>query len=581
MPPSNASPRYTASDPAPLKLVVGQGVQHALLCANSTVFVTLVIFRTGSDEVTTTWAVFASLVVCGLTTILQGVGFLGLGGRAILLHNTAGLFIAVCLSALLAGGPALLATLVVVAAVVQIVLSARLSMLRRILTPTVSGTVMLLLPVVVMPILFRMLNDVPDGHSVTDVSISAGVTILVILGVTFFARNALRLWAPVLGIAAGSIVAASLGLFDTDRLLGSTLLGFPEARWPGFDLTFSADFWTHVPVFCIIAVVLTAKVVSGAVGTQRVSQPAGKAIDYRSVQGASGAEGVGNLLAGVVGTAPNTTFLVSTSVIEFTGVATRTIGIVAGAFFILLALFPKALAVFLAIPAAVIAASVMMTMVMLFVNGIKEVVASGLDVRKSMIVGVSFWTGIAFENQWVFPAFFADFLGGIFSSGMSAGCLTAIALTGLSEIASPKKWRFRCPFRIDELPRINAFLKEFSERYGWSDRTLERLQAAIEETVLTFTQNPRDRSDDDLNTRKLSITAYREDQYATLELITATDEKNLQDRIAVLGEQPTHDDYEAEMSLRLLRSMVDSVAHEQYSNADIITLKVDLRDVAS
>ena len=58
-----------------------------------------------------------------------------------------------------------MASLIVVSSLFQFLLAARLSLLRRIFTPVVSGTVIMLIPVTVMPIVFDTLKDVPDGAS--------------------------------------------------------------------------------------------------------------------------------------------------------------------------------------------------------------------------------------------------------------------------------------------------------------------------------------------------------------------------------------------------------------------------------
>ena len=97
----------------------------------------------------------------------------------------------------------MLATLVAVSGVVLIALSARLSLLRRVLTPTVTGTVIMLLPVTVMPILFDMLNRTLPGASAAAGPVSALVTIAVIIGIGLKGTGTLRIWAPLVGVARG------------------------------------------------------------------------------------------------------------------------------------------------------------------------------------------------------------------------------------------------------------------------------------------------------------------------------------------------------------------------------------------
>ena len=57
------------------------------------------------------------------------------------------------------------------------------------------------------------------------------------------------------------------------------------------------------------------------VAIQRVSWRRTRAIDFRSIQGAMSAEGLGNLLSLLPGTLPNTTYATGIWIVELTGVA--------------------------------------------------------------------------------------------------------------------------------------------------------------------------------------------------------------------------------------------------------------------
>ena len=174
-------------------------------------------------------------------------------------------YISVCISAVSAGGPALLATLVVVSSLVPFVLSARLSLFQRVLTPTVSGTVIMLIPVTVMPAVFDLLADVPEGSPEYAAPLSAGLVVVVIAGIALKASGALRLWAPVIGVLVGSGVAAFFGLYDVDRVLEAAWIGVPAGEWPGFDFDFGPSFWALLPSFVLVALIATIRSISGAV----------------------------------------------------------------------------------------------------------------------------------------------------------------------------------------------------------------------------------------------------------------------------------------------------------------------------
>ena len=113
-----------------------------------------------------------------------------------------------------------------------------------------------------------------------------------------------------------------------------------------------------IPVTVMPAVIATIRTISGAVAIQRVSWRRPRAVDFRAVLGAITVDGLGNLLSGLAGTTPNTATTVGASVTELTGVGARSVGIAAGAIFVAIGFLPKVLAVVLAIPGPVFAASV-------------------------------------------------------------------------------------------------------------------------------------------------------------------------------------------------------------------------------
>ena len=86
---------------------------------------------------------------------------------------------------------------------------------------------------------------------------------------------------------------------------------------------------------------------------QRLSKRTQEPIDFRTVQGAVNADGLGNLLSGFAGTLPNTTYSTSLSVVDLTGVASRRVGLFGGLFLILIAFSPKISALLTSIPSPV------------------------------------------------------------------------------------------------------------------------------------------------------------------------------------------------------------------------------------
>ena len=80
------------------------------------------------------------------------------------------------MAALVNGGPSTLTSLIVISSLFQFAMAARLSWLRRIFTPVVSGTVIMLIAATVMQIVFGTLTDVPEGTSQAAAPLVAFVT---------------------------------------------------------------------------------------------------------------------------------------------------------------------------------------------------------------------------------------------------------------------------------------------------------------------------------------------------------------------------------------------------------------------
>ncbi|MDE0002813.1 MAG: purine/pyrimidine permease [Rhodospirillaceae bacterium] len=572
---TNTDVRYEADEKPPPPLAFGLGLQLAILCVGGIVFTPFIVVRAaGGTEDYLSWAVFAALVICGATTMLQAIRIGRFGAGYVLIMGTSGAFIAVCIAALAKGGPGMLATLVLASSLFQFVLSERLSLFRRVLTPTVAGTVIMLIAVTVMPIVFGMLDDVPKGSPPPAAALSAFVTVAVIVGIALKATGVLRLWAPVVGVVAGSLIGGWFGIYDTARVAEAAWIGFPKGAWPGLDLSFGPVFWALLPGFVFVTLIGAIETVGDGAAIQRVSWRRSRAVDFKAVQGAVAADGVGNLLSGLLATVPNTTYSTSVSVTELTGVGARSVGIAAGAVFLALAFLPKLVAVVLAIPAPVAAAYITVLLAMLFIVGMRMVVQDGIDYRKGLVAGVAFWAGVGFQNEVIFPDYFAGFAGGLLNNGMTAGGLVAMIMTLFVELTEPRRSRIEAAFDISALPKIREFLGEFASASGWDEAMAHRLDAAGEETLLTLLRP--DEADEDRERRRLLVVARNEDGGAVLEFVAAGGEENLQDKIALLGEQTAGAPIEREVSLRLLRHLASSVRHQQYHDTDIVTVRVEV-----
>lgn len=578
MPPSSrqvAPVRYEPDQHPPHGLALGLALQLMMLELGEIILIPVVVVTAaGGGDAYLAWAAFAALAISGITTMLQARRVGRVGSGYILLMVTSGAFIAVCVTALTEGGPPLLMALLVVSSLFQFALSARLSLLRRIITPTVAGTVMMLIAVTIMPVVAELLEEVPEGASETGILWSAIVTLLLTLLMVLRGSSGVRRWAPIAGVIAGCVVASGFGLYEIERVLEAPWFGLPQGGWPGFAFDFGPAFWALLPAFVFVTLIGAIETVGDVVGIQRVSWRTPRATDFRSVQGAVAADGVGNLLSGLTGTVPNTTCASGVATVEITGVASRRVGMYIGAFFLALTLLPKLIALFLAIPGPVAAAYLLMMIAILFSLGLRIVVQDGMDFRKAAIVGVSFWIGTGFQHELFFAGGLDGWLGELLGNGMASGGLAALAMTGFLELTAPRKKRIETNLDVDSLPKINALIDQMSSRKGWDEQTIYRLRLVAEETLGTLL-NAREEGEEAEAQRRLRLVIRPEGSGAEMEFVAAGGEGNIEDRLALIEDHHPADPVEHEISLRLLRHFASSVRHQQYLDTDIVTVRID------
>ncbi len=567
--------RYEPDEHPPHGLAMGLALQLMMLELGEIVLIPVVVVRAaGLDDAYLAWAAFAALAISGITTMLQAARVGKIGSGYILLMVTSGAFIAVCVAALTQGGPGLLMALLIASSLFQFGIASRLALLRRIITPTVAGTVMMLIAVSILPVIAELMGEIPEGVSgsgvVLSVVITLGVTAIMVLRGTGSARR----WAPIAGVFSGCVVATSFGLYEWERIVEAGWFGIPVDGWPGLSLDFGPAFWALLPAFVFVTLIGTIETVADVVGIQKVSWRTPRATDFKSVQGAVAADGVGNLLSGLTGTVPNTTCASGVATVEITGVASRRVGIYIGVFFLALVFFPKALAIFLAIPGPVAAGYLLVMISMLFTLGIRIVVKDGMDIRKAAIVGLAFWIGAGFQYEVFFPGGLEGWLGELLSNGMASGGLAALGMTLFLELTNFGKKRFETELGVMAVSKVHEVIDQVAIRRSWSRRTVNRLRLVSEETISVLNAN---RGEEDAKRRLLVIVRPGRSD-VEMEFVASGGEGNIEDRLALIAEEDdTADPVEHELSLRLLRHFASSVRHQQYLDTDIVTVKVQER----
>jgi len=553
-------------------LALGVALQIVIVMLAGAIMITAIIVRAGGQSDTyLTWAIFMVLVTSGVATILQAVRIRRFGSGHLVLMNPHPAYIPVCIIALQEGGPALMASLILVASLCQFVLTPRISLLRRIVTPAVSGTLLMLVALISIRPIFGLLEDAPQGASLAYGPVIALVTLVVITVLMLVTPRSWQLWTSLIGIVAGCLVAVPFGLYDFQLLREASWAGIPAIAWPGVQLSLGVEFWALLPAFVVVSLTSFIKTIGDGVAVQQVSRRRPRATDFRVIQGVLYANGMGGLLAGLAGTIPNASAAIGASIASLTGVASARVAIYAGAIYIVIAFLPKVAALVLAIPGFVMVPYMLILMAILFMEGVRTVFQGGIDQKKIIVAGVSFWIGIGFENGYIFPELLDGLWGALLGNGLTSGGICAILVTVFIDLTSPRRNRLNTALHISSLPKIDKFLSGFAAKAQWNEESTDRLRSVGEETLSIMLTD--EVSDANEGKRRLIIAARMVEDTAELEFLSASDEENLEDRLSYLSEQPETVD-EREISFRLLRFYASSVQHRKYHNVDIVAVEV-------
>jgi OHCU decarboxylase len=355
---------------APQKLAV-YGLQHVMAFYAGAVIVPILLAGAiGLNTDQLIHLINADLFTCGIASILQSVGIWKIGVRLPLLQGVT--FTAVNPMIIIGldhgGGKSSLPYIygaVIVAGLFTLVIAPFFSKLVRFFPPVVTGSVITIIGVTLIPVAafdagggqfaFYNPDKVPKNlhfGSATNLLL-ATFTILVVLFITRFARGFLQTVAVLAGLVIGTAVAAFVSNGSGGKVAEFHSVG--DADWVGFTgpFHFGLPKFAIVPILLMIVVMLiTAVETTGDV--YATGQIVEKPIAKSDIAAALRADGLATFLGGVMNSFPYTCFAENVGLVRLTRVKSRWVVATAGGIMILLGLLPKAGALVSSIPSSVL-----------------------------------------------------------------------------------------------------------------------------------------------------------------------------------------------------------------------------------
>ena len=421
---------YGIDDRPPLKETLFAAIQHLLAIFVAIITPPLIIGGALKlDLETTGFLVSMALFASGVSTFVQCRRIGGVGAGLLCIQGTSFSFIGPIIATGMIGGLPMIFGACLAAAPVEMIISRTFKYMRNIITPLVSGIVVLLIGLSLVKVGVVACGG---GYAAMDNGTfgsirNIGVAAIVLFSVLFFNRcknKYLRMSSIVLGLCIGYGLAFALGMVDTSAVLEQSQTGFniPVPFKYGIEFSISSVIAIGL-VYLITAIEATGDITAN-------SMISGKPIEgkeyLKRISGGVFADGMNSFIAAIFNSFPNSIFAQNNGIIQLTGVASRYVGYYIAGILILLGLFPIVGTVFSLMPDPVLGGATLLMFGTVAAAGIRIIAAQEINRKATLVLAVSLSLGLGVELMPDILKTAPETIKGIFSSGITTGGLTAI-----------------------------------------------------------------------------------------------------------------------------------------------------------
>nr|WP_199911614.1 uracil-xanthine permease family protein [Dongshaea marina] len=316
-----------------------------------------------------------------------------------------------------------------ISALVMVLVSRCLHWLRRVITPLVTGIIVLLIGltlikegVVSMGGGYGAMQDGSFG-SLTNLGLSALVFLIIVI-CNLVNCSFLRLSAIVIAMVIGYLSAWWLGVVHYQAPAHESLFTLPAFLPYGFHFSFAL----FIPL-AIIAIVTCFEAIGDITATSDISrEPVDGPLYMRRIGGGVLASGLNSALAALTGTFPLSNFAQNNGVIQLTGVASRRVGIIAALMLILLGFLPSVAFLIQNIPQPVLGGATIIMFGTIAAAGIRIIAKQELDRRALLILTVSLGLGLGVSQVPNLLVHLPPLIRSVLSFGVATGGIAAMLL---------------------------------------------------------------------------------------------------------------------------------------------------------
>lgn len=421
---------YGIYDRPPLSDTLFAAVQHLLAIFVAIITPALIIGKAMNLDLDRTgFLVSMSLFMSGFATFVQcrRIGRVGCG--LLCVQGTSFSFIGPIIAIGNVGGLPLIYGACMLGAPVEVIVSFTFKYLRKVITPLVSGIVVMLIGLSLIKVGVISCgggNAAMANHTFGSPRnlLVAGVVLFSVIGFNCLRNKYMRMSSIFIGILIGYALSYFLGMVEVSALETQSLSQFNIPMPFKYGVSFNVSSVIAVGlVYLVTAIEATGDITAN-------SMISGEPIEgdkyIKRVSGGVLADGCNSFIASMFGSFPNSIFAQNNGIIQLTGVASRYVGYFIAGMLALLGLFPVVGMVFSLMPSPVLGGATLLMFGTVAAAGVRIVSSQNIDRKATLVLAVSLSLGLGVELMPDILSFLPVDIRSIFASGITTGGLTAI-----------------------------------------------------------------------------------------------------------------------------------------------------------
>ncbi len=472
---------YGVDDRPPVGICVVLAIQHIFFLTSGFIVVAIVMGEMGCSPKLIRDVVSMTMVAGGIATILQALKRGPVGSGYLCTEGTDPSFLSISVLAGSVGGLPLIFGMTIVSGVIECLLSRIMHRLRVIFPPDVTGVVLTMVGLNIVPIMILDFMGVQDKNSPVEAAnvLVSVITLAIMVGASVWGRGKLRLYSVIVGIAGGYCASILLGVLTPAQM--REIVGAPIVSVPDIShISYSFDLSLMIPVI-IVTLASTLKSVASLTMCQKVNDTAWTRPDLVNIGKGTLADGLASVIGGGLGALGKSLYAASVGLTVATGATSRVIAYYVGGIFIALAFLPKLAAVFSIMPRPVMGGALVYMVCFMVISGIQMMTSRMIDNRKTFVIAVSLMFGMSVD---IFPGIYQHahpLLKPFLSSSLTVTTVLAIGLNLIMRIGISRRATLKLTSGEHSSDTIFQFMEDQGASWGARKDVVYRAVAAMNE----------------------------------------------------------------------------------------------------